>query len=74
MLVLAATPIGRPEDAPPRLATELARADVVAAEDTRRLKRLTTDLDVQIAGRVVSYFEGNESARTPVLLESLLAG
>lgn len=74
VLVLAATPIGRPEDAPPRLATELARADVVAAEDTRRLKRLTTDLDVQIGGRVVSYFEGNESARTPVLLESLLAG
>ena len=56
------------------MATELARADVVAAEDTRRLKRLTTDLDVQIGGRVVSYFEGNESARTPVLLESLLAG
>ena len=74
VLVLAATPIGRPEDAPPRLATELARADVVAAEDTRRLKRLTTDLDVQIGGRVVSYFEGNESARTPVLLEALLAG
>ena len=48
VLVLAATPIGRPEDAPPRLSTELARADVVAAEDTRRLKRLTTDLDVQI--------------------------
>ena len=32
VLVLAATPIGRPEDAPPRLSTELARADVVAAE------------------------------------------
>ena len=30
VLVLAATPIGRPEDAPPRLATELARADAVA--------------------------------------------
>lgn len=73
-LVLAATPIGRVADAPPRLAEELATADVVAAEDTRRLKRLTTDLGVTIAGRVVSYFEGNESARTPVLLEALLAG
>ncbi|HEY0950230.1 16S rRNA (cytidine(1402)-2'-O)-methyltransferase [Nocardioides sp.] len=74
VLVLAATPIGRVADAPPRLAEELAAADVVAAEDTRRLKRLTSDLGVRIGGRVVSYFEGNESARTPVLLDALLAG
>ncbi|MGZ4446138.1 MAG: 16S rRNA (cytidine(1402)-2'-O)-methyltransferase [Nocardioides sp.] len=74
VLVLAATPIGRVGDAPPRLAEELATADVVAAEDTRRLKRLTSDLGVTVAGRVVSYFEGNETARTPVLLEALLAG
>jgi 16S rRNA (cytidine1402-2'-O)-methyltransferase len=74
VLVLAATPIGRVADAPPRLSEELASADVVAAEDTRRLKRLTTDLGVTVGGRVVSYFEGNESARTPVLLEALLAG
>ncbi len=74
VLVLAATPIGRIEDAPPRLAHELANADVVAAEDTRRLKRLTSDLGVEITGRVVSYFEGNESARTPALVEALEAG
>jgi 16S rRNA (cytidine1402-2'-O)-methyltransferase len=74
VLVLAATPIGRVSDAAPRLAEELATAAVVAAEDTRRLKRLTTDLGVTVTGRVVSYFEGNESARTPVLLEALLAG
>ena len=74
VLVLAATPIGRPDDAPPRLLAELAGAGVVAAEDTRRLKRLTTDLGVTLTGRVVSYFEGNESARTPLLLEALLAG
>lgn len=74
VLVLAATPIGRVSDAPPRLAEELANADVVAAEDTRRLRRLTTDLGVQITGRVVSYFEGNESARTPALVEALEAG
>ncbi|MCD4532553.1 16S rRNA (cytidine(1402)-2'-O)-methyltransferase [Nocardioides sp. cx-169] len=74
VLVLAATPIGRVADAPPRLADELATADVVAAEDTRRLKRLTGELGVSVTGRVVSYFEGNESARTPVLLEALLAG
>ncbi len=73
-LVLAATPIGRIDDAPPRLATELAEADVVAAEDTRRLKRLTTELGVVVRGRVVSYFEGNEAQRTPALIEELEAG
>ena len=73
-LVLAATPIGRVEDASPRLARELAEAEVVAAEDTRRLKRLTGELGVTITGRVVSYFEGNEAQRTPVLLEELEAG
>jgi 16S rRNA (cytidine1402-2'-O)-methyltransferase len=74
VLVLAGTPIGRVEDAPPRLASELAAADVVAAEDTRRLKRLTSDLGIVVAGRVVSYFEGNEQGRTPQLLEALQAG
>jgi 16S rRNA (cytidine1402-2'-O)-methyltransferase len=74
VLVLAATPIGRVADAPPRLAHELAAADVVAAEDTRRLRRLTTDLGVTITGRVVSYFEGNEASRTLTLVEALEAG
>ena len=73
VLVLAATPIGQAGDAPPRLAAELSGADVVAAEDTRR-RRLTTDLGIELGGRVVSYFEGNEQARTPTLLEALLAG
>ncbi|WP_300677849.1 16S rRNA (cytidine(1402)-2'-O)-methyltransferase [Nocardioides sp.] len=74
VLVLAATPIGRIEDAPPRLATEIAAADVIAAEDTRRFKRLVSELGVELRGRVVSYFEGNEVGRTPQLLEWLLAG
>jgi 16S rRNA (cytidine1402-2'-O)-methyltransferase len=74
VLVLAATPIGRVDDASPRLAHELATADVVAAEDTRRLARLARDLGVTVGGRVVSYFEGNESARTPALVEAMLAG
>ncbi|WP_172385001.1 16S rRNA (cytidine(1402)-2'-O)-methyltransferase [Streptomyces sp. MNP-20] len=73
-LVLAGTPIGDTADAPPRLAAELERADVVAAEDTRRLKRLTQALGVSVGGRVVSYFEGNESARTPELADALEGG
>ncbi|MGV9878975.1 16S rRNA (cytidine(1402)-2'-O)-methyltransferase [Streptomyces sp. NPDC003006] len=72
--MLAGTPIGDVADAPPRLATELASADVVAAEDTRRLRRLTQALGVQVGGRVVSYFEGNETARTPELVEALAGG
>ena len=65
-LVLAATPIGRADDASPRLAAELAGADVVAAEDTRRVRRLAADLGVEIGGRVVSYFEGNEKGAASV--------
>jgi 16S rRNA (cytidine1402-2'-O)-methyltransferase len=74
LLVLAGTPIGDPADASPRLARELAAADVVAAEDTRRLHRLTTALGVTARGRAVSYFEGNEATRTPELVEALVAG
>jgi len=74
LLVLAGTPIGEVADAPPRLATELAAADVVAAEDTRRMWRLANALGVTPKGRVVSYFEGNEVGRTPELVEALLGG
>ncbi len=74
VLVLAATPIGQAADAPPRLVAELAGADVIAAEDTRRLGRLAADLGVEVKGRVTSYFDGNEAARTPGLVERLVAG
>ncbi|MDP9407036.1 MAG: 16S rRNA (cytidine(1402)-2'-O)-methyltransferase [Actinomycetota bacterium] len=73
-LVLAGAPIGQPGDASARLASELATAEVVAAEDTRRLHRLCADLGVKPTGRVVSYFEGNEQQRTPDLLDALRAG
>ncbi len=73
-LVLAGTPIGCPGDASPRLAAELARADVVAAEDTRRLRRLAADIGADVRGQVVSYFDGNERERTPVLLAALQEG
>jgi len=72
--VLAATPIGDSADASPRLRAELGGADVIAAEDTRRLRRLLDRLDVVARGRIVSYFEGNEAARTPELLAALAEG
>ncbi|HKE50912.1 MAG TPA: 16S rRNA (cytidine(1402)-2'-O)-methyltransferase [Actinomycetes bacterium] len=73
-MVLAATPIGDLDDAPPRLGQELAAADVIAAEDTRRLRRLLAALGVSTSARVVSYFDGNEVTRTPGLVEALRAG
>ncbi len=74
VLVLAGTPIGDPADASPRLVTELAAADIVAAEDTRRLRRLTGALEATISGRVVSYYDGNEAARTPELVAAMQDG
>jgi 16S rRNA (cytidine1402-2'-O)-methyltransferase len=73
-LLLAGVPIGQPGDASPRLRDALVTADVIAAEDTRRLTRLCRDLDVSYTGRLVSYFDGNETERAPMLLEALRAG
>jgi len=74
VLVLAATPIGDPRDAAPRLAQEIATADVVAAEDTRRFTRLCRSLEVRASGSVVSYHEHNEATRTADLLARLVGG
>src|SRR5690349_18163390 len=72
-VVLAGAPLGNTGDASARLREVLTSADVVAAEDTRRLARLARDLGVTVAGKVVSYFEGNEVRRTPELV-ALAAG
>ncbi len=73
-LVLAGTPLGRPEDASPRLREALAGADVIAAEDTRRFRRLAADLDVTVSAPVVSYYEAVERARIPGLLDRMQDG
>src|SRR5512146_1672997 len=54
VLTLAGAPIGQAADAPARLAETLAAADVIAAEDTRRVRLLATALDVQLSARIVS--------------------
>ena len=72
--MLAGTPIGSMDDASPRLIAELTRADVIAAEDTRRFRRLTSSLGVTITARVVSYYDATEAARTPDLLAAIRAG
>ena len=73
-VVLAGAPLGNIGDASARLREVLATADVVAAEDTRRLARLARDLGVTVTGRVVSYFEGNDERRTPELVDALAGG
>ena len=73
-VVLAATPIGNPGDASGRLRQLLETADVVAAEDTRRLRSLAAALEVTIGGRVMSFYEHNEAGRVPQLLDRVRAG
>lgn len=74
MLVLAATPLGDSRDASARLLDALATADVVAAEDTRRLRSLASALGVVVTGRVVSHYDAVEAARLPGLLDEVRAG
>jgi 16S rRNA (cytidine1402-2'-O)-methyltransferase len=73
-LVLAATPLGDAGDASARLLTALATADVVAAEDTRRLRSLAAALGVTVSGRVLSHYDAVEAARLPGLLDDVRAG
>jgi 16S rRNA (cytidine1402-2'-O)-methyltransferase len=73
-LVLAGAPLGDPADASPRLRDALAKADVIAAEDTRRLFRLASDLGLRVPGRVVRHDDATEEAGTPALVEELRAG
>lgn len=73
-LVLAATPLGRAGDASARLVEALATADVIAAEDTRRLRSLAAALGVTIGGRVLSHYDAVEVARLPGLLDEVRGG
>lgn len=73
-LVLAATPMGDIGDASQRLRDALSTADIVAAEDTRRTRSLAKALELEISGRVVSFYDHVETARIPMLLEEIAAG
>jgi 16S rRNA (cytidine1402-2'-O)-methyltransferase len=73
-LLIGATPLGQPSDASARLVKALASADVVAAEDTRRIRTLARALDVKLAGKVVSLYDANEASRVPSLVGDIEAG
>ena len=73
-LLIAATPLGQPSDASARLVAALGSADVIAAEDTRRIRSLAHALGVKLAARAVSLFDQNEATRVPGLLDEIAAG
>ncbi|MEH0146921.1 16S rRNA (cytidine(1402)-2'-O)-methyltransferase [Corynebacterium sp. Q4381] len=73
-VVLAATPLGNIGDASQRLRDALERADVIAAEDTRRAKALAAALGVTPRGRIVSNFDHNEDSRSGELIDAARAG
>jgi len=73
-LIVAAAPIGCAGDASPRLTAALAQAAVIAAEDTRRVRRLAADLGVRLTAPVVSCYEAVEERRAGRLVADLQAG
>src|SRR5262245_59724818 len=73
-LVLAATPIGDPQDASIRLVRLIETADLIAAEDTRRFRRLAAALDVVPRGPVLSNYEHNEESRASELVDAIRGG
>jgi len=73
-LLIGATPLGQPSDASARLVRAMASADVIAAEDTRRIRTLAQALEVKPVGRVLSLYDANEASRVPALIEEIQAG
>jgi len=71
-LFLVATPIGNLEDITARALRVLGEVHLVAAEDTRRTRRLLDHFGISVA--VTSLFEHNERARTPRLVQRLTDG
>lgn len=73
-VVLAATPIGNVGDASRRLIDLLEHADIVAAEDTRRLYDLANRLGIRVGGKVIAYHDHNERAKADGLLDRVEQG
>lgn len=74
LVLLAATPIGDTDDAPPRLRQALESADLIAAEDTRRFLNLAGRLGVQLSAPVLSLHEHNEAERAAELVAAAQDG
>jgi 16S rRNA (cytidine1402-2'-O)-methyltransferase len=71
-LYVVGTPIGNIDDLSPRARDVLAKADVIAAEDTRHTRGLLSRIGVE--SRLIAYHEHNETERAAALLEQLIGG
>jgi 16S rRNA (cytidine1402-2'-O)-methyltransferase len=74
LLAVCPTPIGNVDDASPRIRETLIAADFVACEDTRRTGQLMDRLRIRPTPRLVSFHEGNESARAQELTQQIERG
>lgn len=73
-ILLAATPIGDAGDASARFLRALTQAEVIAAEDTRRLLALASRLNVRITGKLISLHDHNEAERANTLVSLAESG
>ncbi|MBK9030411.1 MAG: 16S rRNA (cytidine(1402)-2'-O)-methyltransferase [Myxococcales bacterium] len=73
-MFVVATPIGNLDDLSPRAGEALRTADVIAAEDTRRVAILLDHLGCAGRRDVRSTFDGNEASRAEELARELVAG
>ncbi len=71
-LYVCATPIGNLEDVSYRLVRILGEVDLVAAEDTRRTRKLLTHYGVQ--ARLSAYHDANERKQTSYLIDKMAKG
>lgn len=71
-LFVVGTPIGNLDDMSPRGREVLGRVTVIAAEDTRRIKGLLSD--VKHRPQLIAYHDHNERELTPRLVRRLRAG
>lgn len=74
MLILAATPLGNPQDASQSLKDAISSAKFIAAEDSRKFSRLCSDIGTTHSAKVISFFEGNENERIDELTRILKDG
>jgi 16S rRNA (cytidine1402-2'-O)-methyltransferase len=72
MLYVCATPIGNLGDVSPRVLDALRDAELVAAEDTRRTRKLLSHFDIHTP--LTSFFQHNELQKTDEVLKLLRDG
>lgn len=73
-LMLVATPIGNLGDLSPRAVEVLRTADVIAAEDTRRTRKLLTHAGIPTGRRLRAVHEHNERASATKIVDEVRAG